>query len=178
RRCLCCLRRGPLPTVVYTLSLHDALPILGAQNVSHGIGEIVDVGGVESRHSDATGVEDINPMALAQRQQLFPREPAIGEHAVLADEVVGVVDGQLGVQLLMHAPPDVSPALPHYSDFVQPLRISLSVVQHTGDNMDAVTWGARVNTAHDGLQLPQHEVGFGLRSADNGQTAATLTVDR
>src|SRR5690606_29776085 len=151
---------------------------LGAQNVSHGVGEIIDIGGVESRHSDATGVEDINPMAFAQRQQLFPREPAIGEHAVLADEVADVEAGQLGVQLLMHAPPDDGHAFPHDSDFVQPLRISLGVVQHTGHNMAAVPWGARVNTAHDGLQLPQHEVGFGLRTADNGQTAATLTVDR
>ena len=110
------------------------------------------------------------------RQQLLAQQAAVGEHALLTDEIAGVVAGQLCRQLLVHPCAHLRHAHTHGSDLFQPLRMQACVVQYPGHDVAALPGGAGIDAPYTGLELAEHQPGFRLRTADHRQAATATAV--
>ena len=73
--------------------MHFAAHVTQKLSVEHGgdrVGDVVEVAAVERCHADASGVDRIDRILIAQPANLLGGEPRIREHAALLDHEVEV----------------------------------------------------------------------------------------
>lgn len=142
-----------------------------------GVADVVEGGGEEACDVDAAALDHVDGLLLAEEGDLGVVESAVGEHALLAEEV-----GEIGVRAAFGESVDEGgavggDAVAHGVEFAAPFGAEGGIGEEEEGDGAAVALGVGVDFADDAAHLGEGGLGGVRRGGEHGEGADALAVE-
>lgn len=150
--------------------------LLELGDLSHRLGEVLDGGGGDTSHGDATVAGHVNVVLGGELVALLGGESRVAEHADLLGDVGPVASGAGGLEVVNEEVAHLDDSIGHDLNVLAPLGGEVGVSEDGGDEASATDGRVGVVGADEDLELRIDAGGLGGAVGQNVEGTNALTV--